>query len=441
MVRRTTGFTEAENAGYARSPMEDAKQYRAPRGVADILPEDEPYWDWVRAVAARIAESYGYSRIDPPIFEHAGVWLRPGAEGTDVVEKEIYLFEDRGGDKLALRPEITAGVVRAYIQHGMASRPQPVRLYYVGPVFRYDRPQAGRYRVHHQFGVEAIGDESPAVDAEIIDLLRTLYETLGLRDCFLLLNSIGDGKCRPGYIEKLRAYYADKLDHMCGDCRRRYDLNPLRLLDCKNEPCQPFKAGAPRTIDHLCPECAAHFDALRGYLGELGIAYRIDPTLVRGLDYYTRTAFEFVPKEEGAQSTIGAGGRYDGLVEQLGGRPTPGVGFGSGIERIILNLKRQELGPEPPAPPDAFIAVAAVEAQGVALRLASELRASGARVVVGTAGRSLKAQMRHADALRARKALILGREEMAAGSVTVRDLQTARQERLALADVRKALHG
>ncbi len=415
--------------------MADAKQFRAPRGVSDILPEDQPYWDWLRDTASRIARSYGYERIEVPAFESAGVWLRAEAAGTDVADKEVYLFQDRGGEQLALRPEFTASVCRAYLQHGMASKPQPVRLFYIGPVFRYDRPQAGRYRQHHQFGVEAIGDGSPAVDAEVIDLLRTLYDSLGLGGYLPYLNSIGDAKCRPAYIEKLRAYYVDKLDQMCGDCKRRFEVNPLRLLDCKNEPCRPFKAGAPRVIDNLCEECAAHFDSLRSYLADLGIDYKIDHTLVRGLDYYTRTVFEFIPTEASSQSTLGSGGRYDGLMEQLGGRPTPGVGFGTGLERIILNLKRQELGPEPPARPDAFIAVATAEAQGVALKLARDLRAAGAEVIVGTAGRSLKAQMRHADALRARRALILGPEELASGTVTIRDLETALQERVPLSQV------
>jgi histidyl-tRNA synthetase len=415
--------------------MAEKKQFRAPRGVADILPEEQPYWEWLRQTATRVAGSYGYRRIDVPTFEDAAIWLREEAAGTDVAEKEVYLFEDRGGDKLALRPEFTASVCRAYIQHGMGSRPQPVRLFYMGPVFRYDRPQAGRYRQHHQFGVEAIGDESPSVDAEVIDLLRTFYDALGLRDYSLHLNSIGDAKCRPAYIEKLRAYYADKLHHLCGDCRRRYDVNPLRLLDCKNEPCQPFKAGAPRITDSLCEDCAAHFAAVRSYLDDLGVAYETDPYLVRGLDYYTRTAFEFMPAVEGAQSTIGAGGRYDGLIEQLGGQATPGIGFGTGMERVILNLKRQGLTPGEPHRPDVFIAVAAPQAQGRALRLAHDLRAQGAEVVAGAAGRSLKSQMRLADALRARKALILGPEELASGRLTVRDLETGAQATLPVADV------
>jgi histidyl-tRNA synthetase len=365
-----------------------------------------------------------------PLFEDAGVFLRAEAAGTDLADKEVYLFDDRGGDRLALRPEFTASVCRAYIQHGMASDPQPVRLFYAGPVFRYDRPQAGRYRQHHQFGIEALGDESPAIDAEVIDLLRTFYDALGLLDYALHLNSIGDGKCRPAYIEKLRSYYVDKLDDMCGDCRRRFEVNPLRLLDCKNAPCQPFKAGAPRIIDNLCDECAAHFQVVRAYLADLGIDYELDHSLVRGLDYYTRTTFEFMPKEEGAQSTLGAGGRYDGLMEQLGGKPTPGIGFGTGLERIILNLKRLEVGPEPPQPPDYFIAVATPDAQGAALKLARRLRAFKAEVIVGSAGRSLKSQMRQADGARIEKVLILGKDEIATDSVTVRDLASGHQEKI-----------
>ncbi|HLF72294.1 MAG TPA: histidine--tRNA ligase, partial [Dehalococcoidia bacterium] len=291
-------------------------KFRAPRGADDILPEDQPYWRWLQSTATRVAESFGYGQIETPVFEHAGVFLRPGAEGTDIVDKEVYRFEDRGGDDLVLRPEGTASICRAYLEHGMASRPQPVRLFYFVPIFRYDRPQAGRYRVHHQFGIEALGDASPSIDAEVIDLLRSFYDALGFTAWTLRLNSIGDTVCRPAYIEKLRAYYADKLDRLCGDCVRRYELNPLRLLDCKNEPCQPFKPNAPKIAGNLCAPCAEHFATVRALLEGLGIAYVLDPILVRGLDYYTRTAFEFVPVDDGGQqSTIGAGGRFDGLIE------------------------------------------------------------------------------------------------------------------------------
>jgi histidyl-tRNA synthetase len=415
-------------------------RFQAPRGADDILPADQPYWRWLRETAARVAESYGYRKIDTPVFEDARVFLRPAAGGTDIADKEIYVFEDRGGERLALRPEGTAAVCRAYLEHGMSSWPQPVRLYYLVPVFRYDRPQAGRYRLHHQFAIENLGDPSPAVDAEVIDLLNSFYDALGLGSRKLYLNSIGDAVCRPGYIEKLRAYYADKLDGLCGDCRRRYDQNPLRLLDCKNEPCQPFKAEAPHFVDYLCDACRAHFAAIQGYLGALEIPFEVDATLVRGLDYYTRTVFEFQPLKEGSQSTLGAGGRYDGLMEQLGGTPTPAAGFGTGIERIILNLKRQEVGPEPPAPPMAYLAVADAGGQGLALRLARDLRRQGFETVVGSAERSLRAQMRQANALEARNALIIGRQELASGSVTLRDLRgELGQEEVPLAQVASRL--
>ncbi len=414
---------------------------RSPRGANDILPTDQPYWRWLRYTAVRVAESYGYGEIQTPVFEHVGVFLRPGSEGTDLADKEIYAFQDRGGDQLALRIDGTHGVARAYVEHGMASWSQPVRLFYVASVFRYDRPQAGRYRVHHQFGVEAIGDGSPGVDAEVIDLLRTFYEALGLGEVHLLLNSIGDNVCQPAYLDKLGAYYADKLDQLCGDCKRRYHINALRLLDCKNEPCQPFKPGAPKSVDNLCEACAAHFTALRGLLDGLGIEYEIDHALVRGIDYYTRTAFEFQPKVEGSQTTIGGGGRYDGLIEQLGGRPTPGIGFGTGIERIILNLKAQGVEPPTAAPPDAYLAIADASAGSRAMMLARELRLGGASVIAGTAGRSMKSQMRQANALGARFALVLGEKELADGSVSVRDLAAQSQESLPATDVLRRIKG
>jgi histidyl-tRNA synthetase len=411
------------------------ESYRAPRGASDILPADQPYWRWLSETAVRVAESYGYGEIQTPVFEHAGVFLRPGSEGTDLADKEIYAFEDRGGDELALRIDGTHGVARAYVEHGMASMPQPVRLFYIASVFRYDRPQAGRYRVHHQFGIEAIGDGSPGVDAEVIDLLRTFYEALGLGELRLLLNTIGDDACRPAYLDKLRAYYADKLDQLCGDCKRRYDVNPLRLLDCKNEPCQPFKPAAPKSVDHLCEACEAHFTTLCGLLEGLGIGYEVDHALVRGIDYYTRTAFEFQPKVEGAQTTIGAGGRYDGLIEQLGGHSTPGIGFGTGLERIILNLKAQGIEAPAAAPPDAYLAIADAAAEARAMSLGRELRLGGASVITGAAGRSMRSQMRQANALGARFALVLGERELADGSVSVRDLTAQSQESLPAADV------
>ena len=412
------------------------RRFAAPRGTSDLLPEDWPWWRHVRDTAERVCESFGYRRIDTPMFEHAGVFLRTSGAGTDVVEKEVYLFEDRGGDRLALRPEGTATVMRAYIEHGMASQPQPVRLYYIAPNFRYDRPQAGRYRQHTQLGVEAVGDAEPLVDAEVIDLQATFYRELGLRGLTLKLNTIGDAVCRPGYIEALRDYYRPHLDEVCADDRVRFEKNPLRLLDCKEERCQPVIAGAPRLADYLCDACRQHFERVRGYLDALGIAYTLDEHLVRGLDYYTRTVWEFHPSEEGAQSSIGSGGRYDGLIELLGGPPTPGVGFGSGFERLILNLKRQEVAAPDTGAPNVYIAHMGTNAAAVALRLADAVRTAGDEAIVGPEGRSLKAQMRHANALGAKYVAILGPQEMEAGTVTLRDLaghseQRVRQDELA----------
>ncbi|HEY7801028.1 MAG TPA: histidine--tRNA ligase, partial [Dehalococcoidia bacterium] len=265
------------------------RKYAAPRGTSDLLPEAWPYWKFVRDTGERVCALFGYQRIDTPMFENAGVFLRTAGAGTDVVEKEVYLFEDRGGERLALRPEGTATVMRAYIEHGMSSLPQPVRLYYIAPNFRYDRPQAGRYRQHTQLGVEAVGDAEPMIDAEVIDLQATFYRQLGLQGFTLKLNSIGDGVCRPHYIEVLRDYYRPHLDEVCADDRMRFEKNPLRLLDCKEERCQPIIAGAPRLRDYLCDACRLHFERLQTYLGALAIDYALDERLVRGLDYYTRT--------------------------------------------------------------------------------------------------------------------------------------------------------
>jgi histidyl-tRNA synthetase len=415
------------------------EKFAAPRGVADILPADWPYWKYVRDTAERVCARFAYGRIETPIFEHAGVYLRTAGEGTDVVEKEMYVFQDRGEDLLALRPEGTAGVVRAYLEHGMASLPQPVRLFYTAPNFRYDRPQAGRYRQHTQFGIEAIGDPHPLVDAEVIQLLTAFLHELGLRNYTLKLNTIGDRNCRPKFIDALREYYRPRLADVCADCKARFDKNPMRLLDCKDARCQPSIAGAPRLHDYLCDDCRTHFTALRGYLDALGIAYEIDERLVRGLDYYTRTVWECHPHVEGAQSSMLNGGRYDGLAELLGGRPTPGIGFGAGFERLIINIKRDGVEVPMPPPPDLIIAHLSEAAGAAALRVAASVRAAGLEAVVAPGGRSLKAQMRQADARRARYAAIIGDDELASGAVTLRNLGDKSERRLPMGEVAAAL--
>ncbi len=417
-------------------------QFRLPRGTQDILPEDQPYWDYVTSTAREQARRFGYGQIDTPVFEHAGLFNRGVGEGTDIVEKETYTFPDRSGEEITLRPEGTAPVCRAYLEHGMHNRPQPVRMHYFCPIFRYERPQAGRLRQHHQFGVEAIGDGDPSIDAEVIDLGWRFTTGLGLQGLTLAVNSIGDPACRPQYLEALKEHYVGSLGSVCPDCRMRYERNPLRMLDCKRSDfaCQDLIASAPRMTDLLCADCADHFASVQRYLGELGIPYHISPTLVRGLDYYTRTVFEIHPPEEGAQSAVLAGGRYDGLIEQLGGRPTPGIGFGSGIERLILNVKRQQAAAVPEAGSvDAVVVSLGGDAAAVAVRLASELRRAGLSAIVAQPGRSLRGQMRHADALGARYTLVLGDAEVAAGTVQVKDMASGEQRETPLAGVAEAL--
>jgi histidyl-tRNA synthetase len=398
---------------------------QAPRGTQDILPAEQPYWDLIRSSAAIVAEQYGFQRIDTPMFEDTGVFQRGVGEGTDIVEKEMYTFEDKGGASLTLRAEGTAPVVRAYLEHGMFKLPQPVKLYYICPIFRFERPQAGRFRQHHQFGVEALGETDPALDAEVIELLWSLYTRLELKGLSLQINSIGDAKCRPTYLEALKAYYAQHLDQVCDDDRVRYQKNPLRLLDCKVPSCQAIANDAPHSADYLCDECAAHFEGLRRSLDLRGLAYAVNFRLVRGLDYYTRTVFEIWPAHGGSQSTIGGGGRYDGLAEQLGGRSTPGIGFGSGIERIILNYK--EAHPEGLAaqPPDVFLVAVGQEPREVATKLAVDLRQAGLTVGSTYGERGMGAQFKAADNSGARFALILGADELATGQASLKDLRAS----------------
>ncbi|MBI4201162.1 MAG: histidine--tRNA ligase [Chloroflexi bacterium] len=415
--------------------------YKAPRGTVDLLPNDQKYWRYVERHAADVCRRFGYQRIDTPAFEAAELFVRGVGEQTDVVQKETYTFPDRGEELLTLRPEGTAPVCRAYLQHGMANLPQPVRLYYFCPIFRYERPQAGRYRQHHQFGIECIGDADPLIDTEVIQVAWTVTLELGLKDLVLVINSIGDANCRPAYHMALRTYYEGHLDRVCDDCRARYKRNPLRLLDCKQEVCQPYIRSAPHSTDHLCAPCREHWDSLQRYLKELRIPYQIDHRLVRGLDYYTRTVFEIQPPEEGGQSTIVGGGRYDGLIQQLGGRPTPGIGFGSGMERLILNLRRQEM-PVPEESPRPIVVLPMGEAAlAIGLDLAARLRTAGFTALLAGASKSLRSQMRYASALQARFAVVLGDREMAQGAAIVRDMDQGAQQKVPQNDLIAYLQG
>ncbi len=408
--------------------------YQAPRGTIDILPEEQPYWRYVEKVIEEITRLYGYKRIDTPIFEDTGLFRRAG-EYTDIVQKEMYTFDDRGRNSLTLKPEGTPAVCRAYLQHGMQNLPQPVKLYYVSPIFRYDRPQAGRYRQHYQFGCECIGEDDPAMDAEVIDIAWRFYQALGLSNISLHLNSIGCKECRPAYLKKLKNYYSKHTGSLCADCKTRLGKNPLRLLDCKQASCQHIAENAPRSIDALCPACATHFTQIKKYLEALAIPFTINDRLVRGFDYYTRTVFEVQPEEEGSQSALGGGGRYDGLIEELGGKSTPALGFAAGIERIILNLKKQ--GVKIPTPPmsQAFIAYLGDAARDKALKLSADLRRSGVSVIMSSGNKSLKAQLRQANSLGARWALIIGDEEVKVGTVTLRDMADASQKTITLSEI------
>jgi histidyl-tRNA synthetase len=354
--------------------------FRAPRGTRDVLPAERAAFLRLERIGAELAARYGYHPIETPLFEQTAVFERGVGAITDIVEKELFRLAPRteDGETWALRPEPTAGIVRAYVQHGMQTLPQPVKLTLTGPMFRYDRPQAGRFREFWQFDIEAIGDPGPAIDAEIIELANRFYREAGIRDPEILLNSIGDGACRPAYVAELAAYYRSHLDRLPQLERDRLERSPLRLLDSKEPVMVELAAGAPLITDRLCPPCAEHFAGVRAHLDALGVAYRLEPRLVRGLDYYTRTAFEVYPRGvAGQQSALGGGGRYDGLVELLGGKPTPGIGFGLGLDRILLALEAQGTPPAVEAPLTAVVVGSEPAATADRLRIATLLRTAG----------------------------------------------------------------
>ena len=413
--------------------------FKAPRGTRDILPAERVTWARLERTAAELAARYGYHDIETPLIEQTEVFERGVGEVTDVVEKELFRIAPRSeeAESWSLRPEPTAGIVRAYVQHGMQTWPQPVKLTLVGPMFRYDRPQAGRYRQFWQFDVEAIGDPGPAVDAELVELGLRFYRDVGLDGVEVLLNSIGDAACRPAYIAELTDYYrahADRLPPLEGE---RLERNPLRLLDSREPAMQELNALAPKITNLLCDACAAHFADVRAHLDALGVGYRLEPALVRGLDYYTRTAFEFYRHgAEGQQQALGGGGRYDGLVELLGGKPTPGIGFGIGLDRVVLALADAATVPEPH--PVAVVVGADPEATVDRLRVATQLREAGLAARAELGRRKLGKQLEAAAKEHAHFAVILG-DELADGQVQVKDLEAGTQRLVALADLSREL--
>ena len=407
----------------------------APRGTKDILPDSVGDWTYVEGEIRELCRRFGYSEIRTPIFEHTELFQRGIGEGTDVVDKEMYTFTDRGDRSITLRPENTASAVRAYLQNKLYAESNLVKLFYIGSMFRYDRPQAGRMREFHQFGVEALGEANPAVDAEVILLAMSLLEGLGLKDLELSINSVGCPKCRSKYRTMLQDFFRDKLDDLCEDCRSRFDRSPLRILDCKKDSDKPYMADAPKITDCLCDECSDHFAKLKEHLANAGISFQHDPRLVRGLDYYTKTAFEIKYPPLGAQSAVAGGGRYDGLIEEMGGNPTPAVGFATGLERLLLALESQNLLPEKNRSVDAYVVALGEAAQSEGFKLLNNLRKAGLSAAMDFAGRSMKAQMKQANKLGARYALILGDDEIAEGVVMLRSMSDSQQEKVALAEV------
>ncbi len=390
-------------------------KYSALKGVHDIFPPDVYLWQDVEAAAREVFSAYGFQEFRAPIIESTDVFVRSIGETTDIVEKEMYTFTDRAGRSITLRPEGTAPVVRSYVEHHLYHLPAPQKFFYVGPMFRYERPQAGRFRQFHQIGAEAFGIDEPRIDAELLAMLRVFFERLGLEELNFEINSIGCEGCRPNFRKALRDFFSEKLDRFCPDCRRRYDQNPLRILDCKVEACRTLRDGAPRVTRFLCSACAEHFGTFQSYLQLLAIPFTLNPEMVRGLDYYTRTTFEVTTKHLGAQNAVAAGGRYDRLVEDFGGPPTPAIGFAMGIERIVALLR--ESGTTIIPSPVVFIATVGEYASKEGLAIAVRLRGRGIWTELGYAGHSLKSQLRRADRLSARYVLIVGEDEMRSGKV------------------------
>ncbi|WP_371369518.1 Histidine--tRNA ligase [Sporomusa rhizae] len=407
----------------------------APRGTRDILPDTSGYWQYVEKVLREVCRNFAYQEIRTPIFEHTELFLRGIGETTDIVEKEMYTFTDRGNRSITLRPENTASVVRSYLENKLYSGPQPSKLYYVGPMFRYDRPQAGRYRQFHQFGIEAIGAKGPAIDAEIISLAVEFLNKLGLNDLKLFINSVGCPNCRPVYRKKLQEFFQDKLTHLCSDCQSRYDRNPMRILDCKNEKCSELSDGAPHMVDCLCDECSSHFTGFKELLTAAGISFVINPRLVRGLDYYTKTAFEIQYAPLGAQSAVCGGGRYDGLIAECGGQPTPGIGFAIGIERVLLALEKQELFPQITTAIDVFVAPLGIETQAAGFQILTDLRRAGLTADMDFMSRSLKAQMKYANKYPAKFVALIGEDELVQNKIMLKNMETGNQELINKSDL------
>ncbi len=399
-------------------------QIKAPRGTHDVLPQESYKWHKMESAVKELCQDFGYREIRTPVFEHTELFERGVGETTDVVQKEMYTFNDKGDRSITLRPEGTASVVRSLVEHSIYAQPLPAKLYYVTPCFRYEKPQAGRLRAFHQFGVEVFGAEDAALDAEVISLALELFRRLGVTGVELEINSIGCPDCRKAYNQKLREYFKPHLEDLCETCRQRYEKNPLRILDCKQQSCKDIYNHAPILLDNICPDCEAHFERLKSCLDAMGISYTVDGTIVRGLDYYTRTVFEIVSKNIGAQGTVCGGGRYNGLVAELGGPDLPAVGFGLGLERLLLLLENLEIDLGGHEAVDLFVGHIGEKADLFVQKLVTDLRRQGVATDRDYMSRSVKAQMKYADKIGAKYTMVLGDNEILAGSAKLKNMET-----------------
>ena len=405
---------------------------QAAKGTQDVLPKESGKWQYVERSLLETARLYGFKEIRTPVFEHTELFNRSVGDTTDVVQKEMYTFNDNGGRSISLRPEGTAGAVRAYLEHGLHNEALPQKVCYLLSCYRYEKPQAGRLREFHQFGVECFGAGKPSADAEVISLAKSAFDNLGIKNLHLELNSIGCPKCRPKYTAALKEYFSSHADELCDTCRSRLDRNPMRILDCKSPICSAIAADAPTVLDFICDECRDHFDGVGRHLNALGIDFTVNPKIVRGLDYYTRTVFEFVSNDIGAQATVCGGGRYDGLVEQMGGQPTPALGFAIGLERLHMVMQAQGCEYPQDKPCEVYIAPMGDEASVMASSLCSRLRAEGFSAETDIVGRGLKAQMKYANKLGARFTVVLGDNEIAEGKARLKNMSDGSESEVTL---------
>ena len=405
---------------------------KGPKGTQDLLPKQTYKWQIVEDVMRNEAAVHGFGEIRTPVFEHTELFLRGVGDTTDVVEKQMYTFEDKAHRSITLKPEGTAGVVRSFMESGIYNDGYPVKLYYLTPCYRYEKPQAGRLREFHQFGIEMFGTAEPIADAEIIVFAKNIFDRLGVKNLSLEINSIGCPKCRANYHKALKKYFESYRDQLCDTCNSRLDRNPMRILDCKSPVCSKIAEGAPKIIEFLCDECSEHFSSVKKYLTASGLEYTVNPNIVRGLDYYSRTVFEFVSNDLGAQSTVCGGGRYDGLVEEMGGKPTPGLGFGMGLERLMLVLDAQGIEFPPEESCEVFIASMGADSLVKSFELVNKLRDCGINAACDLCGRGFKAQLKYANKIKASHLIVIGDEEIASGKANLKDMETGKTVKISL---------